>query len=857
MNPIFFIISFIAISCSQLSNDSTALYDFYQSTNGQQWTIQWAEENIFNDTCNLYGIKCNNNDRVSSIDLAMNNLTGFIPDSIGNITYLTHINLSSSALMYSNYLNGSMPETICNLMQLIYLDISFVLLSGSIPECITNLRDLSHISLSGNQLTGTLPSSISNLIHLTTLNISYNQYLTGCIPDEIILCKQLKIINLGGNNLTGTIPNIGNLPMLSTFNIGSDNALFGNINITSLPLGNNIQGTIPDISYLTELKIFDITNNSISGTIPDLKSNTKLKFFVAAGNMLTGSLPALPELTLLFVENNLLTGTLQNEIFNIAQVNLRNNQLFGTIPENHIGVWNTSIFMIGNNMLSGSIPASICGLGSQTFDISNNQFSGNIPGDFFDIPRTTIYLNNNALSGSIHAITNTHLLALYLSNNKLSGTFPILPHAVELINLLLDNNNFEGDLNYIFSNITIHTGSVTGMALDIVTLHNNFYAKNVDEFLNLLLRTGLTKLTLFGNPMYGKTNHLNSDCITHLCLHSINLFGSLPQMNLPALKYITAFDNRLSCEMPNFQSPNITSSLVLSSNLFSCPSSSDMPNWMRDSSPFSQVESLYITNNDVILDWFLVVYCSIVTILWTFRIVFIKIKRKRDCNLNSYHTFWSNVGKLEQIISHWSLAMIVLALFVIHYVNSTYFECILPLQTLSFAYFNGNNVYQWVLIFLYVILNILWFLMVFHVNKAMHMNCTHSTSRLINSDRDKPLALSKQEVLFQQNNNHYIQTTFKWLFYLIMYLLGTLLLFIYILGQSLPEDNILGLQLWQIEMISKAMSTILVIQTAIIIPHFIDLSYKTIYKTDVLSSTFISKYRSLIIVAFRTVTSII
>eukprot|EP01084_Bolivina_argentea_P288483 495142_1 len=53
------------------------------------------------------------------------------------------------------------------------------------------------------------------------------------------------------------------------------------------------------------------------------------------------------------------------------------------------------------------------------------------------------------------------------------------------------------------------------------------------------------------------------------------------------------------------------------------------------------------------------------------------------------------------------------------------------------------------------------------------------------------------------------------------------------------------------------MSIVLVIETSIIIPQFINLSYKVVFKTKVLSHTFVTKYRSAIIVIFRTLSSII
>ena len=56
-----------------------ALYDFYNSTNGENWyPIKWNTTDIFTSPCKLANITCYNNDTITSIILINNNLNGTI-----------------------------------------------------------------------------------------------------------------------------------------------------------------------------------------------------------------------------------------------------------------------------------------------------------------------------------------------------------------------------------------------------------------------------------------------------------------------------------------------------------------------------------------------------------------------------------------------------------------------------------------------------------------------------------------------------------------------------------------------------------------------------------------------------------
>ena len=85
------------------------------------------------------------------------------------------------------------------------IDLSSNQLTGDIPEEIGNLIALVSLNLSSNNLTGEITSKIGRLTSLDSLDLSRNHFF-GPIPTSLAQIDRLSVLNLSHNNLSGRIP---------------------------------------------------------------------------------------------------------------------------------------------------------------------------------------------------------------------------------------------------------------------------------------------------------------------------------------------------------------------------------------------------------------------------------------------------------------------------------------------------------------------------------------------------------------------------------------------------------------------------------------------------------------------------
>ncbi|CAJ1976578.1 unnamed protein product [Sphenostylis stenocarpa] len=135
----------------------------------------------------------------------LGNMTGFkrpSPYQIGNIP-------SDNPVAYSEhmdlYVKGRSMKYTSEMHVINLIDLSSNHLSGEIPQTLTELSYLVSLNLSWNQFTGVIPTKIGALNQLESLDLS-NNHLSGPIPPNMASLTFLGHLNLSNNNLSGEIP---------------------------------------------------------------------------------------------------------------------------------------------------------------------------------------------------------------------------------------------------------------------------------------------------------------------------------------------------------------------------------------------------------------------------------------------------------------------------------------------------------------------------------------------------------------------------------------------------------------------------------------------------------------------------
>ena len=247
--------------------DRDALLALYEATGGDEWLQDdhWLSDRPVGE---WWGVTTNAEGRVEVLDLRHNQLSGELPQVLGNLTELSELCLSG------NQLSGTIPPQLGHLAQLTDLDLSGNQLSGSIPS---DLRSLTQLTNLDSQLSEH-PSDLRSLTRLTNLDLSGNQ-LSKSIPRTLRRLTQLTKLDFSVNQLEGDVPAwLGDLPHLSVLNL-SDNQLTGEIPeqlgglkaLTPLELNDNqLTGKIPEqLGGLKALTRLNLNDNQLTGKIPE------------------------------------------------------------------------------------------------------------------------------------------------------------------------------------------------------------------------------------------------------------------------------------------------------------------------------------------------------------------------------------------------------------------------------------------------------------------------------------------------------------------------------------------------------------------------------------------------------------
>lgn len=260
--------------------DSLGLIQFFESTNGNQWTESWQTSL---PVSKWNGIKMSVQGRVIGIILQNNHLSGKLPDF--------------------------------KMAELQEMRLGFNELSGKIPN-FSGLPKLQQLILTNNQFVEALPP-FSRLPELWVLDISNNKIRYAIPPFQL---PNVKMVNLSGNKIGGILPTFVGIP-----------------NVEKLYLQQNkLYGEIPNLSTLTKLEELNLSYNEFINPIPDI-NNPNLLILNLSHNRFSGNIPDfshLPNARKLILSHNRLSGKVPDFTYlpKASDINLSFNQLEGEIP---------------------------------------------------------------------------------------------------------------------------------------------------------------------------------------------------------------------------------------------------------------------------------------------------------------------------------------------------------------------------------------------------------------------------------------------------------------------------------------------------------------------------------------------
>ncbi|VFQ86327.1 unnamed protein product [Cuscuta campestris] len=178
-----------------------------------------------------------------NLNLINNNLSGPIPECLGEITSLRYLLLGDNKLttippgvwnlrdimelnVSANSIHGPISPLMKNLKAVIKIDLSKNQFTGEIPDIFSEMIDMQHLYLGHNKLTGSIPGSLGKAISLEVLDLSHNN-ISGSIPRSLEHLKHLAKLDLSFNHLSGEIPSGGPFKNFTNLLFSSNKELCG------------------------------------------------------------------------------------------------------------------------------------------------------------------------------------------------------------------------------------------------------------------------------------------------------------------------------------------------------------------------------------------------------------------------------------------------------------------------------------------------------------------------------------------------------------------------------------------------------------------------------------------------------
>ncbi|CAA0353862.1 putative receptor-like kinase TMK3 RLK-Pelle-LRR-IX family [Arabidopsis thaliana] len=424
LGTLCFIISLLGLanfSLSQTGLDDSTMQSIKSSLNLTS-DVDWSNPN----PCKWQSVQCDGSNRVTKIQLKQKGIRGTLPTNLQSLSELVILEL------FLNRISGPIPDLsglsrlqTLNLHDNLFTSVPKNLFSGMsslqemylennpfdpwiIPDTIKEATSLQNLTLSNCSIIGKIPDFFGSqsLPSLTNLKLSQNG-LEGELPMSFA-GTSIQSLFLNGQKLNGSISVLGNMTSLVEVSLQ----------------GNQFSGPIPDLSGLVSLRVFNVRENQLTGVVPQsLTSLSSLTTVNLTNNFLQGPTPLFGKSVGVDIVSNMNSfctnvageacdprvDTLVSvaESFgypvklaeswkgnnpcvnwvgitcsggNITVVNMRKQDLSGTISPSLAKLTSLETINLADNKLSGHIPDELTTLSKlRLLDVSNNDIYGDLP----------------------------------------------------------------------------------------------------------------------------------------------------------------------------------------------------------------------------------------------------------------------------------------------------------------------------------------------------------------------------------------------------------------------------------------------------------------------------------------------
>jgi hypothetical protein len=219
--------------------------------------------------------------------------------------------------------------------------------------------------------------------------------------------------------------------------------------------GNNLVGTPPaELFQLATLQYLWLYSNPIQFSFQGIEQATSLT-------------------SLLLDSTGLISLDGIGNASALTDIDIRFNQLRGSLPTELSKLRYLETFSCSNNMLSGTLPSFSSNSKLATIRLGNNIFSGSLPSFYLQRNLTSIDVSGNLLAGEIpnnllQAVGTSQRVFLDLSSNSLTGTVPAELSRFSNMTILLKDNQIDSISPALCAQTEWNDGDVAAFKCDAI-----------------------------------------------------------------------------------------------------------------------------------------------------------------------------------------------------------------------------------------------------------------------------------------------------------------------------------------------------------------------------------------------------